>query len=288
MTNAKTNITKKSLQAVLSSCYTDGGSKAPSLLSGAESNPKIAKKNGDKYLVNIMHLTPANGSGYEVCPKRNAECTAACLHTSGVPFQMKNKERGRKARTIMFFEHKAEFKALLYKEIEAFRNKAIKHDLIPAIRLNGTSDIVWERVFPDMFEKFSDVVFYDYTKIAKRFAPSWKLPANYSLTFSRSGDNDADMMNVLANGGNVAVVFSGCGIMPYAKPMPDTFNGYKVIDADKDDMRFLDPKGVIVGLRAKGKAIKTASKFVVPTAPNATAYVLGNAVQLTIGKKAIA
>ena len=36
-----------------------------------------------------------------------------------------------------------------------------------------------------------------------------------------------------------------------------------VINGDKTDMRFKDPVGVIVGLKAKGKARKDTSGFVI-------------------------
>jgi hypothetical protein len=54
---------------------------------------------------------------------------------------------------------------------------------------------------------------------------------------------------------NLAVVFRGT--------MPEKFLGRKVINGDKDDLRFLDPKNVVVGLKAKGKARKDNSGFVI-------------------------
>ncbi len=87
-----------------------------------------------------------------------------------------------------------------------------------------------------MADQFSDVQFYDYTKIVKTF--DRVLPANYHLTFSRSESNQAEVLKVLANGGNVAVVFNN---------LPETYLGYKVISGDETDLRFLDEKNVIVG-----------------------------------------
>jgi hypothetical protein len=54
----------------------------------------------------------------------------------------------------------------------------------------------------------------------------------------------------------VAVVFAG-------KTLPDTYLGRNVINGDEHDARFLDPVGCIVGLKAKGKAKKDMSGFVV-------------------------
>ena len=81
------------------------------------------------------------------------------------------------------------------------------------------------------------------------------LPSNYHLTFSRSEANEAQALDVLKAGGNVACVFSGS--------LPETYLGFRVINGDESDLRFLDPSGVIVGLKAKGKAKKDASGFVI-------------------------
>jgi len=55
-------------------------------------------------------------------------------------------------------------------------------------------------------------------------------------------------------GGNVAIVFR--------KELPETYKGYKVVNGDEHDLRFLDPQNVIVGLKAKGKAKIDFSGFV--------------------------
>ena len=58
---------------------------------------------------------------------------------------------------------------------------------------------------------------------------------------------------------NIAVVFS----TKRSGELPKTWKGRKVIDSDLHDLRLLDKKGVICGLRAKGKARKDKSGFVV-------------------------
>ena len=114
-----------------------------------------------------------------------------------------------------------------------------------------------------MYEKsgimdyFFDVQFYDYTKIVKRAYAD--LPPNYHLTlsYSEADEEYAEevLMAVADTGVNAAVVFRD--------RLPDTFKGFRVIDGDKDDLRFLDPKGVVVGLKAKGKAKQDKSGFVI-------------------------
>ena len=115
-----------------------------------------------------------------------------------------------------------------------------------------------------VFEIFPDVQWYDYTKIAKRMFPGSDASKyqNYHLTFSRSESNEAIAKTVIGTGGNVAVVF-GNGAKKGKVKLPKQFWGYSVICGDTNDLRFLDKKGVIVGLTAKGKAKKDMSGFVV-------------------------
>jgi hypothetical protein len=58
----------------------------------------------------------------------------------------------------------------------------------------------------------------------------------------------------LSAGGNVAVVFD---------ELPTHWKGFKVIDGDENDLRYMDERGVVVGLKAKGKAKKDTIGFVV-------------------------
>ena len=140
-------------------------------------------------------------------------------------------------------------------EIIKTKTKAEKQGLIPVFRLNGTSDLAWEKYEvangKNIFQMFPEVQFYDYTKINNRKVSH--IP-NYHLTFSKADGNDMDTRIAMSNGMNVAVVF---------KNVPETYLGRPVINGDETDLRFLDPKGVIVGLKAKGKAKKDTTGFVV-------------------------
>jgi hypothetical protein len=95
--------------------------------------------------------------------------------------------------------------------------------------------------------------------------------ANYHLTFSFDGYNNAEnylaAFDAIGHGINIAVVFD---VKP-GNPLPATWHNYRVIDGDTNDLRFLDPSPVIVGLRAKGRARKCTNGFVVPTAPQSAA-----------------
>jgi len=159
-------------------------------------------------------------------------------------------QEARIRRTKMFFEDRESFLRLLAHEITLAIKQAAKLGLILAIRLNGTSDIAWEKY--GIIEQFPNVQFYDYTKIRNRKV---RHLTNYHLTFSKADGNDMDVRLAASAGMNVAVVF--------AKELPSVYIGRPVVNGDYTDLRFLDPAGVIVGLTAKGRAKKDVSGFVV-------------------------
>ena len=232
-------------------------------------NPKILKGLKQGFNTYIMHLAPANLSGYETCPKRTAGCTAACLNTAGRGGMFKKGEntnaiqKARIRKTKMFFENRIQFMTDLVKDIELAIKQSAKKDLVPVFRLNGTSDLSFEKyevvrngkLFRNIFAAFPEVQFYDYTKILGRKVNEI---SNYHLTFSAADGNDNDVTKAVAQGYNVAVVF---GIKKNS-PMPEDYVGMPVFNGDDSDLRFLDPKGVVVGLYAKGKAKKDTSGFV--------------------------
>src|SRR5262245_19311319 len=221
-----------------------------SLLS--DKNAKLEKTNdgSDEYLVTGLSLAPAHTSGFEVCQVASEGCRKACLFTAGQG-RFENVQRARIAKTRLFFQNRDAFKAMLFADIERWQAKAKRKGVKLAIRLNVLSDLPWERIFPDMFVRFADVQFYDYTKVDGR-----QVPANYDLTFSRSESNEATALSELANGRNVTVVFR-------EKTLPVTWFGKPVISGDTHDLRFLDTKGAVVGLYAKGRARTDCSGFVV-------------------------
>lgn len=218
-------------------------------------NPKLLKGEKQGYMSFVLHLAPANLSGKETCAKRTAGCTAACLNTAGRGGMFKKGEttnviqQARIRKTKMFFEQRDEFMKLLEADIRLGIKQAEKKGMIPCFRLNGTSDLAWEKY--GIIEKFPEVQFYDYTKIRGRKVSHL---TNYHLTFSKADGNDMDARLAASEGMNVAVVF---------KEMPETYMGRVVINGDDTDLRFLDSKGVIVGLKAKGKAKKDTTGFVV-------------------------
>ena len=224
-------------------------------------NPKLVKgdKLSDKYLSAIMHLSPINT---RICPYQDiAKCKEACLNTAGRGGIFKKGEttntiqEARKRKTDLFLNDRDTFMSLLVKDIQAFVRKCERLNKKPCVRLNGTSDIQWEYELHEgknMFEHFPQVQFYDYTKIPTRKVSSIK---NYHLTWSYSQANDKYARLFEQVPYNKAVVFNG--------GLPSIFKGMKVIDGDTTDMRFLDKANRVIGLKAKGKARKDISGFVI-------------------------
>jgi len=224
-------------------------------------NPKIQKGTKMGYLSFILHLAPADLSGKETCPKRTAGCTAACLNTAGRGGMFKRGEntnmiqKARIRKTKYFFEDRDAFMCDLVSDIFKAIKFAKKQGLTPVFRLNGTSDLSWEKYdtnlgdngqFLNIFQVFDDVQFYDYTKVLGRKVSQYP---NYHLTFSKADGNDSDVAEALLQGMSVVAVYDK---IPEGTP-----------SADETDLRFLDPKGIMLGLKAKGRAKKDYSGFVI-------------------------
>ena len=227
-------------------------------LLASNSDAKTSKGVSLRYLTDILYLAPANEGGFgNLCPDASLGCLASCLFTAGRG-RMSNVRLGRIRKTRLFFMDKKAFSEQLFKDITRGVKRAAKLGLGYCVRLNGTSDIPWERL--GVFEKFPDVQFYDYTKSFSRAIThaNGQMPKNYHLTFSRSETNSEQCARVLAAGGNVAVVFASSNY-------PAAWQGFKVVSGDDTDLRFLDEKNVVVALYAKGQAKKDPTGFVIAT-----------------------
>lgn len=243
-----------------------------SLTTGALQNPKVAKSATVRGVLTLpLHLAPAATSGaLNACPFAGA-CTALCLDHSGNPAYAAGKERARINRTVLYATDRAAFMLLLVAEIAAHVAAARVQRMRPAVRLNATSDILWERVpvtvdrdttrylwaryrvrvaartHENIMRAFPRVSFYDYTKVPVKHRRN--LPPNYYLTYSYDPQNLAHVADALAAGFNVAVPFQG-------RTLPAEFMGRPVIDGDLHDYRPADGRAadggpVIVGLRFK-------------------------------------
>lgn len=254
------------------------------------SNPKTIKGEKKGYLTAVLMLAPAYYSGFEVCPFRTPGCTRACLNTAGRGGMVKGGasspeevihrsnviQKARLRRTLLLYADTKiqtpkpkipfQFEIMLMDEIKRLVMFSQAEGYIPAVRLNGTSDLLWEKMrlesAPNIMSAFPHVQFYDYTKHPhKNRIP---IPPNYYLNYSWHEQAIASRRAnewLRIQGVNPVVVFD----TKKNHPLPKTFMGFRVIDGDESDLRFKDPKNVVVGLRAKGFAKSDTTGFVVRT-----------------------
>jgi len=221
-------------------------------------NAKTIKGEKFGWSTYILYMTPAknNDKGVNLCPFASAGCLKSCLVGSGRG-SMSNVEKGRRKRANYFVYALPMFLEQLTAEITLIRMKHKMDKSKFTVRLNGTSDIPYENIIvkdnKNIFELFPDVIFYDYTKNPNRFKK--KLPKNYSLVFSRSETNHDKAIELLKQGVNVAMVFD---------KIPTKYEGFPVINGDESDLRFLDKKGSVIGLKYKsltGKNVNNKYAF---------------------------
>ena len=209
-----------------------------------------------------IYLSPWNLSGHNVCGG-GQNCHKSCLVRSGrekiqeFTYGTSNKVMASRIRkTRFFYDDRETFMQIMIHEIKRYQHKAERMNMDFSVRINGTSDLS-PLLFRDIesgkniLELFPNIQFYDYTKIPNRIKLMREYP-NYDVTFSFDGFNNASCEDYLKNGGRVAVVF-------YGNKLPKKFNGWKVIDGNKYDMRYLDEPQSVVGLHYH----KTANDYYV-------------------------
>jgi hypothetical protein len=248
--------------------------KMPSYLLSVEADAKTDKGTASGYLTGILYLAPGQLAGVgNLCPHASAGCLAACLFTAGRAGIFEAVNAARVMRTRFLHDNRAGFIAALKGEIAALIRKAKRRGLRPVLRLNGTSDLPWEKLAPELFTEFPRLRVYDYTKSLRRAVAFAKgeLPRNYHLTFSYSETNAAAAGIALAAGVNVAAVADG--VRPGQRfALPGLPEPRPTFSADRHDLRFLDRKaadgkGRIGILKAKGKAKGDKSGFVIRATP---------------------
>jgi len=236
-----------------------------SILSSSNHKTVKGEKKGWKTFIAYLLSYTDNSEGRNLCPMASKGCAAACLVNSGNGGMRKEVREARSKRTELYLKDRERFMNMLYFEIGGLANK---HQNL-AIRLNGTTDLPFEKYKingKNLFEHFPNVQFYDYTKIPYRVRNN-KF-RNYHLTFSMNEENKETCWEMLAEGYNVAAVFD----VTKNNELPQTYKGYKVVDGDENDLRFLEKgKNVIVGLRYKymtnqgvnNKEIKEDNDFII-------------------------
>jgi len=254
---------------------------------------KAAKANGYGYLNAIHYMAPHDSAGVgNLCSHASPQCIALCLGThSGQAAMVADLENGtnavresRKLKARLFMGQRQEYMNRLARDIVKLEQQADREGLALCVRLNGSTDIAWERIsfiiddktsraietrlgvshpragrVMTLLQLFPHIQFVDYTKNPNRMG---KTPSNLHLTLSYSGNNLAECLAALKRGQNVAVVFG--------EGLPREWHGHSVIDGDLHDLRHLDPicpkgeRGIVVGLSPKGLTAKRdTSGFVV-------------------------
>jgi hypothetical protein len=194
--------------------------------------------------------------GVNVCTWSTPDCRLACVLVTAGNARFPGVARARIVRTLFLADHPDAFLTLLVWEL---RKAVTRHGSIVA-RLNVASDIRWERIAPQLFT-IPGVRFYDYTKapVTQRTETE-----NYRLTYSVSErpQSTSNALAALEGLANAAVVFERT-----PAGLPETWNGFRVIDGDASDDRTTDPVGTVVGLLAKGSArfaVGTPEGFIKP------------------------
>jgi hypothetical protein len=210
---------------------------------------KISKGEAHGYLTGIIYLNPQD---YDLCPMATAVCREVCIYGTGKG-NMPNVIAGRTRKTELYLNDFDEFERRVRKDIDALIRKAAREGLIPVVRFNGTSDLPFVVKFRQIMADYPELQFYDYSKVIKYWRLAQDIP-NYHVTFSASGENQAEVAEVLAQGGQVAIVSAA-----------DTFYikrkyGATAEEGDSHDLTFLRNSQLLV-LSPKGKAKKDNTGF---------------------------
>lgn len=243
-------------------------------------NPKTEKS---ELPTIILHLLPYDLSGRNVCPSAG-NCKKICLNFAGNPAYLNTKLQARLRKTVAYFQHREQFMQLLLMGIVRHYHQNYKQPV--AVRLNGTSDILWENVpvtvtpamaayvhdhynfnaysgtFESIFDFFNSqmcnparIKFYDYTKTPRNYEKCKAL--GYHLTFSFDGwsnkQNVKNCRQAWQAGLNIAAAFNAKKASQFAETFTSQTLGISapIFDGDTSDFRPNDPAGVIVGLRFK-------------------------------------
>lgn len=232
------------------------------ILSSGKSNAKT-KKNVRE--TKILYLAPEkqNHLGVNLCGMASKGCTKACLYTAGMGVYA-NVQKSRLNRTHYYLQDRFSFLLQTAMEIIHSAKSLDKKNQPLAVRLNGTSDIpLVEQLIASYGNQIpQNVVFYDYTKYPMKAGEyTLKSGHRYMVAFSLAEDNLDSFKWLVENKLSVgAAVFN----VKKDADLPTEWLGMPVVDGDSRDDLMLDvPKGTILGLRAKGKAKKDMSGFVI-------------------------
>ena len=218
------------------------------LLDTNQSNTKIKKSieyislwknlNKDNTDFASLSLMP----DYKICGgSKSAGCMELCLKDAGFAKIFNSVNIARQNKTNYLLNDKIGFINQLKKELSNYNKRCIKNNKKGFVRLNTISDYPFYKT--GVMTENPDLIFIDYTKIAKRLHE--KLPENYFLIFSFSGrEQYTNQVRIALKTDNpISVVFYD--------EFPKTFLGREVINGDKSDLNNVLEFNKIIGLSYK-------------------------------------
>lgn len=228
-------------------------------------NSKLRKLPGraGRYRAIGLALAPAQYSGKELCAWRTSGCTMACNgFWSGMNVTISTR-LALIGRAVLFNWYRDIFRSKLRRELGNFAKLCKRTNVRPAVRLNVSSDVVWERLFAELFTEFPMIHFLDYTKALPKHRPT--LPPNYQLVHSfNERTTAADVWDIVQSGRNVVIAFDSAyapsrglwGALPRSVRFTDDSGRdftLPVVNGDRHDLRLrdMDGRGVVVGLHGK-------------------------------------
>ena len=223
------------------------------------------KKDKDGKLLRVKKVFARRPLEAEITVKINpnmcrfaGSCRAYCITTGGkMPMHVPT----RYAKTWFWLTQPIVFLRLILTEIAVYARQAFVSDMQFFPRLNGTTDILWERYIDmdGLVKTFPGLGgWYDYTKWGYNTrVKKWKdlghrFPKSYHLTFSvdEKLGSDKYARKWLEHGTGVAIVMTKANqqkLRTLSKRHP------WIIDGDKTDFRFADPPSSLVTLHNKGE-----------------------------------
>lgn len=216
---------------------------------------KTLKGNKSGFLTGICYMSAAAlVGGVATCSHHKiAGCANNCLVWSGHMSDRRGIE-ARRDRLLLLIRRPDLFFEVLRREVAALKRRARSIGYRVAGRLNGTTDLDWTRILFDgrsIFQHFRGVRWYDYTKNPHLADNYQRAGVHVTLSYYKRLDRSV-LLSAIDRGVNVAIAYVG-GV-PAVQAIGD--RAVRVIDGDAHDLRFLDRRGVIVGLAFKSASMR--------------------------------